>query len=156
MPPSTHLRTEKDEISETFCFLVNRNNGQWTMSRKIAIQLTQKNAEFWALATKIMKLRVPWKERKLLAEISLISYRLCSMDFFSLLVGYWLYSQCVSHSVHYIVFSPPPPKRQGRWRRAHDTGRATAAWRRSDCQLLRIEGATWSAWRIPTAVFSVF
>jgi hypothetical protein len=32
----------------------------------------------------------------------------------------------------------------------------TAACRRSDCQLLRIEGATWSAWRIPTAVFSVF
>jgi hypothetical protein len=26
---------------------------------------------------------------------------------------------------------------------------------RSDCQLLWIEGATWSAWRIPTAVFSV-
>jgi hypothetical protein len=23
-------------------------------------------------------------------------------------------------------------------------------------QLLRIEGATWSAWRIPTAVFSIF
>jgi hypothetical protein len=33
---------------------------------------------------------------------------------------------------------------------------ATAACRRSDCQLLRIEGATWSAWRILTAVFSVF
>jgi hypothetical protein len=29
------------------------------------------------------------------------------------------------------------------------------ACRRNDCQLLRIEGATWSAWRIPTAVFSV-
>jgi hypothetical protein len=28
--------------------------------------------------------------------------------------------------------------------------------RRSDCQLLRIKGATWSAWRIPTTVFSVF
>jgi hypothetical protein len=28
--------------------------------------------------------------------------------------------------------------------------------RRSDCQLLRIEGATWSALRILTAVFSVF
>jgi hypothetical protein len=32
----------------------------------------------------------------------------------------------------------------------------TAACRRSDCQLFRIEGATWSAWRIRTAVFSVF
>jgi hypothetical protein len=39
---------------------------------------------------------------------------------------------------------------------ANYTDRATAACRRSDCQLLRIEGATWSAWRIPTAVFSVF
>jgi hypothetical protein len=39
---------------------------------------------------------------------------------------------------------------------ANYTDRATAACRRSDCQLLRIKGATWSAWRIPTAVFSVF
>jgi hypothetical protein len=39
--------------------------------------------------------------------------------------------------------------------RANYTDRANAACRRSDCQLLRIEGATWSAWRIPTAVFSV-
>jgi hypothetical protein len=39
--------------------------------------------------------------------------------------------------------------------RANYTDRATAACRRSDCQLLRIEGAMWSAWRIPTAVFSV-
>jgi hypothetical protein len=40
--------------------------------------------------------------------------------------------------------------------RANYTGRATAASRRSDCQLLQIQGATWSAWRIPTALFSVF
>jgi hypothetical protein len=40
--------------------------------------------------------------------------------------------------------------------RANHTDRATAACRRSDCQLLRIESATWSAWRILTAVFSVF
>jgi hypothetical protein len=40
--------------------------------------------------------------------------------------------------------------------RANYTDRATAACRRSDCQFLRIEGATWSAWRIPTAVFSLF
>jgi hypothetical protein len=33
--------------------------------------------------------------------------------------------------------------------RANYTDRATAACRRSDCQLLRIKGATWSAWRIP-------
>jgi hypothetical protein len=36
------------------------------------------------------------------------------------------------------------------------TDRATAACRRSWCQLLRIEGATWSAGQIPTAVFSDF
>jgi hypothetical protein len=40
--------------------------------------------------------------------------------------------------------------------RANYTDRVTAACRRSDCQLLRIKGATWSAWRIPTAVLSVF
>jgi hypothetical protein len=40
--------------------------------------------------------------------------------------------------------------------RANYTDQATAACRRSDCQLLRIEGATWSAWRIPTAVYSRF
>jgi hypothetical protein len=38
---------------------------------------------------------------------------------------------------------------------ANYTDRATAACRRSDCQLLWIKGATWSVWRIPTAVFSV-
>jgi hypothetical protein len=40
--------------------------------------------------------------------------------------------------------------------RSNYTDRSTAACRRSDCQLLRIEGATLSAWRIPTAVFSAF
>jgi hypothetical protein len=40
--------------------------------------------------------------------------------------------------------------------RANYTDRATAACRLSDCQLLRIEGATWSVWRIPMAVFSIF
>jgi hypothetical protein len=40
--------------------------------------------------------------------------------------------------------------------RANYTDRATAAYQRRDCQLLRIEGATWSAGRIPTTVFSVF
>jgi hypothetical protein len=40
--------------------------------------------------------------------------------------------------------------------RANYTDRATAACQRSDRQLFRTEGATWSAWRIPTAVFSIF
>jgi hypothetical protein len=35
---------------------------------------------------------------------------------------------------------------------ANYTDRSTAACRRSYCQLLRIEGVTWSAQRIPTAV----
>jgi hypothetical protein len=39
---------------------------------------------------------------------------------------------------------------------ANYTDRATAACRRSWCQLLLIEGATCSAWRIPTAVISYF
>jgi hypothetical protein len=40
--------------------------------------------------------------------------------------------------------------------RANYTDRATAACRRSDCQRFRIKGAIWSAWRITTAVFSIF
>jgi hypothetical protein len=40
--------------------------------------------------------------------------------------------------------------------RENYTDRTTASCRRSDCQLLRIEGATLSEWQIPTAVFSVF
>jgi hypothetical protein len=40
--------------------------------------------------------------------------------------------------------------------RVNYTDRATAACRRSDCQLVRIEGAMWLEWRIPSAVFSVF
>jgi hypothetical protein len=39
--------------------------------------------------------------------------------------------------------------------RANYTDRTTTACRRSDCQLLRIEGATWLALRILKAVFSV-
>jgi hypothetical protein len=51
---------------------------------------------------------------------------------------------------------PKKTKHLGLSPRANYTDRATAACRRIDCQLLRIECATWSAWRIPTAVFSVF
>jgi hypothetical protein len=39
---------------------------------------------------------------------------------------------------------------------ANCTDRATAACRRRDCQLVRIEGAMWSAWRIPPDVFLGF
>jgi hypothetical protein len=47
-------------------------------------------------------------------------------------------------------------KLHGLSQRANYTDRATAACRWSDCQLVRIEGATLSAWRIPTAVFLGF
>jgi hypothetical protein len=40
--------------------------------------------------------------------------------------------------------------------RANYTDRATTACRQNGFQLLRIESATWSTWRISTAVFSVF
>jgi hypothetical protein len=60
------------------------------------------------------------------------------------------HSSCPSHN------SLQKKKLHGLSPRANNTDRATAACRRSDCQLLRIESATWSAWRIPTAVFSVF
>jgi hypothetical protein len=55
-----------------------------------------------------------------------------------------------------LLLLPLKTKPHGLSPRANYTYRVTAACRRSDCQLLRIEGATWSAWRIPTAVFSVF
>jgi hypothetical protein len=45
-----------------------------------------------------------------------------------------------------VAFSP----------RANYTDGTTAVFRRSDCQLSRIEGVTWSEQRIPTAAFSVF
>jgi hypothetical protein len=40
--------------------------------------------------------------------------------------------------------------------RENYTDLATNACRRSYCQFLRLEGATWSAWRFPTAVCSAF
>jgi hypothetical protein len=53
-----------------------------------------------------------------------------------------------------IDYTPCASERQSP--RANYTDRATAACRRWKCQLLWIEGATWSAWRSPTAVFSIF
>jgi hypothetical protein len=55
-----------------------------------------------------------------------------------------------------LIFITTTNKLHGLSPRANYTDRPTAACRRRDCQLLRIEGATWSAWRIPLAVFSVF
>jgi hypothetical protein len=56
---------------------------------------------------------------------------------------------CFVRSLNVFKLHGPSPQ-------ANYTDRATAAFRRSNCQLLRIKGATWLAWRIPTAVFSVF
>jgi hypothetical protein len=81
----------------------------------------------------------------------------------SLVVCVFLYSVfCLSMElfcvmcVLYLIAVPLPPdkthlqlnnnkkKLHGLNPRANYTDRATAACRRSDCQLLRIEGATWS------------
>jgi hypothetical protein len=52
-----------------------------------------------------------------------------------------------------IILANGKTKLHGLGLRANYTDRATAACRRSDCQLLQIEGSTWSAWRIPMAGF---
>jgi hypothetical protein len=59
-----------------------------------------------------------------------------------------IYIYCRQYRLNWTELHGPSP-------RANYTDRATAACRRSDCQRLRINGATWSAWRIPTALFSV-
>jgi hypothetical protein len=46
---------------------------------------------------------------------------------------------------YYVTFDVKKSKLHGLSPRANYTDRATAACRRSDCQLVRIEGATWSA-----------
>jgi hypothetical protein len=94
----------------------------------------------------------------------------------------WNFSRRISTKILYAVFVPPSllhvsgrhiktysvhnhdctrwsawkKKLHGLSPRANYTDRATSACRRSDCQLVRIEGATSSAWRIPPAVFSRF
>jgi hypothetical protein len=65
------------------------------------------------------------------------------------LISAWCYISC--QNSHFCCAL----KLYGLSPRANYTDRATAACRRSDCQLVRIEGAMWSAWQIPPAVFSV-
>jgi hypothetical protein len=55
-----------------------------------------------------------------------------------------------------LYFGSEKTKLHGLSPRANYTNRATAACRWNDYQLLWIEGPTWSAWPILTAVFSVF
>jgi hypothetical protein len=57
---------------------------------------------------------------------------------------------------HILTITRGGKKLRGLSPRANYTDQATAACRWSDCQLLRLKGARWSAWLIPTAVFSVF
>jgi hypothetical protein len=66
------------------------------------------------------------------------------------------YSQRWSWNYMFWNISPCKKKLHGLSPRANLTDRATAACRRSNWKRLRIEGATWLAWRIPKAVFSVF
>jgi hypothetical protein len=55
-------------------------------------------------------------------------------------------------SFHPIQNPPSPKKLRGFSSPANYTDRATATYRRSYCQLQRIEDIAWSAQRIPTAV----
>jgi hypothetical protein len=57
---------------------------------------------------------------------------------------YLVFSTFVSRSTSLLK---QKKKLHGLSPRANYTDRATVACRRSDCQLLRIKGATWSAWR---------
>jgi hypothetical protein len=63
---------------------------------------------------------------------------ICKIMFFANYIGGW--------NVTLLGLSP----------QANYTERATAAYRRSWYELLRLEGVAWSAQRIPTTVFSVF
>jgi hypothetical protein len=54
----------------------------------------------------------------------------------------------------YFFTSKKKTEVRGLSTRAKYTDRLTATCRRSKCQLLRIEGATWSVWKIPTAVLT--
>jgi hypothetical protein len=79
-------------------------------------------------------------------------------------ISFVLHSNCIIF-IHYMapeiiilntIKQTNKNKLHGLSPQANYTDSATAVCRRSDCQLLRIKGATWSTWRIPTAVFSVF
>jgi hypothetical protein len=63
---------------------------------------------------------------------------------------------CVLTDSGALSASYPVAKLRGLSPRANYTDRAIAPYRRRWCLLLRIEGVTWSASRIPTAVFLAF
>jgi hypothetical protein len=76
---------------------------------------------------------------------SRLSHELPDMFIFALSTNYEI-PRCVRRSFLYL-YDPrlTKTKLHGQSPRANYTDRATAACRISDCQLLRIEGATWSA-----------
>jgi hypothetical protein len=88
---------------------------------------------------------------------SLESLDLVTKNFYEFNIILIVHRECVSLQNRNFAFIKKTKKNSMVWvrERTIPTDRATAACRRSDCLLLRIEGATWSAWRIPTAVFSV-
>jgi hypothetical protein len=59
--------------------------------------------------------------------------------------GHWIYL-LLDPIVYVSEISKTKNKLHGLSPRANYTDRSTATCRRSDCQLLRIKGATWSAW----------
>jgi hypothetical protein len=65
------------------------------------------------------------------------------------MLGFVLDFAGVDHSVSAVILRGFSPQ-------ANYTNRANTACRPSECQLLRIDGVTWSAQQIPTAVISVF
>jgi hypothetical protein len=85
-----------------------------------------------------------------------VRYEACTMVKIHIVVS-WIMTLCTmvgryqGRSETYVLYQksiklatfPPPP--HGLSPRANYTDRATAASRRSGCQLLRIKGATWSA-----------
>jgi hypothetical protein len=82
---------------------------------------------------------------------------ICKTHIFQLGLNFlWWWTVLIILSITDTLAFLQKKKLHGLSPRANYTDRATACCRRSDCQLLRIEGATWSAWRISTAVFSVF
>jgi hypothetical protein len=122
-------------------------------------------ASFWHRTTEFLQL-VPcitafiyWRRWKLYVCMCVYIYiYICSCVCVCVCVYLWLCVRvCVCVCVCVRGWSKKLKiKLHGLSPRANCTDRATAAYRRSDCQLVRIEGATWSAWRIPPAVFLGF
>jgi hypothetical protein len=156
-------------VSSELAWPVEERRESWSQLRKVFIEFSDLNepcvGQTWlcvvpSLPIPLWRLRCPWT---LLAACGLCS----------------AVRDCVSCSVHQVGTRPntgipeildtdesaaencmsykhelKKTKLHCLSPRANYTDRATAACQR--WLRLRIEGATWSAWRIPTAVFSIF